>query len=179
MKLCEDMKLEGFIPVETEWVFGAKNGREVQLKLDEKHAMDFSGSIDRLDLLRDGSYRIVDYKTGKYEKKQKLRTSQRDDLIQDYIYAMVFEQFHEEKKISCSSFDFPCDNNFKLETSFGEDEKKKTLLRLKAIFDLILDNQYERCVGNIDKYPDYVKTCEYCDFQILCLAEQAAWEESI
>lgn len=177
-KLCKDMKAEGFKPIAVEWIFGKKDKLEVELPLNEKASMKFSGSIDRIDLLADGSYRIVDYKTGKADKKKRLRTSDRDDLIQDYIYTMVYEHINKnEVSISETRYEFPCDRNDFIKTIIKPEIIETAKSRLIKILEAIKNNRYERCAENSDIYPDHEMTCKYCDFLLLCTAQRNAWEE--
>ena len=173
--LLERMNDENFVPVRTEMGFGKDNPVEIQV--NGVDTIKFTGSIDRVDSLGENKYRIVDYKTGKYEKMKNKRNDTHDLLIQDYIYALVLEKVFDDtkKEVIQSSYEFPCDGNAQLKTKITPEVKGDTLSKLEEILNSIRKMEYEGCNENKEKYIDYERTCKYCKYSELCNAEINAW----
>jgi len=178
IQLCEEMHRDGFLPVATELVFGMRGENPVNLKLSDGDAVKLRGSIDRVDTLKDGTYRIVDYKTGKFSNMKKKRDQGSDTLIQDYIYAVILEDLYADKSavVTSSRFDFPCDRHAHLNTDITKMTKIEAVNKLTGIAVDIKIGKYERCVCDSDKYINWEITCGYCDYGTLCQAETCAWE---
>ncbi len=179
-QLCDDMKQEAFIPVATELAFGMRGEEVVELKLFSGETLKLRGAIDRVDKLSDGTYRIVDYKTGKYVNMKKKREQGVDALIQDYLYAVVLEDLYKKQPaiVSESRYDFPCDRQKHLVTAITPETKKEILERLAIITDKIKTGSYERCKSDPERYRNWETTCSYCNYGTLCQAEACAWEET-
>lgn len=178
IQLCDEMHRDGFIPVATELAFGMRGENPVDLILSDGDAVKLRGSIDRVDVLRDGTYRIVDYKTGKFSNMKKKRDQGSDSLIQDYIYAVILEVLYADKSavVTASRFDFPCDRYAHLVTDITKTTKNELVNKLTGIAVDIKIGKYERCACDPDKYINWETTCGYCDYGTLCQAETCAWE---
>lgn len=178
--LCDDMKQDGFMPVATELSFGMRGKEMVDLKLLKGETIKLRGAIDRVDVLRDGTYRIVDYKTGKYANIKKKRDLGADALIQDYLYAVVLEDLYKKHSaiVSESRYDFPCDRQKHLVTAITAETRKGLLDQLAIITNKIRTGSYERCKSDPDRYSNWETTCSYCNYGKLCQAEACAWEET-
>lgn len=178
--LCDDIKKEGFMPVATELSFGMRGKEMVELKLLNGETLKLQGAIDRVDKLSDGTYRIVDYKTGKYANIKKKREQGADALIQDYLYAVVLEDLFKKHSaiVSESRYDFPCDRQKHLVTAITAETKKGLFDQLAIITDKIRTGMYERCKSDPERYRNWETTCSYCNYETLCQAEACAWEET-
>jgi len=95
----------------TELGFGSKFGTEpVTLDINGK-TVQLSGSIDRVDKLRDGSISIIDYKTGKpnhYREHLEIK-------LQPYLYAQAAKQLDRELEVSKAGYLFLKDTAFYLQ----------------------------------------------------------------
>jgi len=178
--LCDDMKQEAFIPVATELSFGMRGKEMVDLKLLNGETIKLRGAIDRVDKLSDGTYRIVDYKTGKYANIKKKREQGADALIQDYLYAVVLEDLYKKHSaiVSESRYDFPCDRQKHLVTAISAETRKGLFDQLAIITNKIRTGSYERCKSDPERYLNWETTCSYCNYGKLCQAEACAWEET-
>jgi ATP-dependent helicase/nuclease subunit B len=178
--LCDDMKQEAFIPVATELSFGMRGEEMVEIKLLNGESLKLRGAIDRVDKLSDGTYRIVDYKTGKYANIKKKREQGADALIQDYLYAVVLEDLYKKHSaiVSESRYDFPCDRQKHLVTAITAETRKGLFDQLAIITDKIRTGSYKRCKSDPERYRNWETTCSYCNYENLCQAEACAWEET-
>lgn len=179
-QLCDGIKKDAFIPVATELSFGMRGREMVEIKLRNGESLKLRGAIDRVDKLSDGTYRIVDYKTGKYANLKKKRKQGADALIQDYLYAVVLEDLYKKHSaiVSESRYDFPCDRQKHLVTTITAETKKGLLGQLAIITDKIRTGSYERCKSDQERYSNWETTCSYCNYEKLCQAEACAWEET-
>lgn len=153
-------------------------GRSSGDQLNDGNTLALKGSIDRVDALFDGTYRIVDYKTSKFSAMQKKRELCFDAFIQDYVYAIVLETIysHKSSEVSESRYDFPCDRHAHLKTEINQISKMSVMDTLNGIADDIRSGNYGRCSGDPAMYVNWETTCGYCNYGTLCQAEACAWE---
>lgn len=178
IQLCDEMKTQRFVPVATELAFGMHLADPVEITLNDGNTLALKGSIDRVDALVDGTYRIVDYKTGKFAPMQKKRELGFEAFIQDYVYAIVLETIYSDKasEVSESRYDFPCDRHVHLKTEINQTSKMAVMDTLNGIANDIRSGNYVRCSGDPAKYINWKTTCDYCNYGTLCKAEACAWE---
>lgn len=178
IQLCDEMSTQHFVPVATELAFGMHQADPVEITLNDGNTLALKGSIDRIDALVDGTYRIVDYKTGKFAPMQKKRELGFDAFIQDYVYAIVLETIYSDKssEVTESRYDFPCDRHAHLKTEISRTTKIEARDKLDDIVGDIGNGNFERCSGEPDKYVNWETTCGYCNYGTLCQAEACAWE---
>lgn len=182
-KYCEEaiiymlskMKERHQYPVNVEMKFGRRRdedeGQELILKKEGNKEFALCGSIDRVDYdVNTGKYIVVDYKTGNIDKKRKLREGGRDDLIQDRVYAMAFEEMNPGKEVAQSRYVFPASYNQEIEETMTDDSKKAFVERLWGIIDSISKKVDKACMGDTNNYPDCEDTCKYCAYAGLCVA---------
>ncbi len=115
------------------------------------------GQIDRIDRLPDGSFEIIDYKTGK--AKEKVEGEDKDQLI---IYQIALRQLPEYREIGAPgklTFYYLNDNK---RVSFLGNEKEISKLQEKLIKTIEQINS-----GNFSATPGQ-HTCKYCDFKNIC-----------
>lgn len=179
-QLCDDIKKDEFMPVATELSFGMQGRKMVELKLQNGESLKLQGAIDRVDKLRDGTYRIVDYKSGKYANMKKKCSQGADALIQDYLYAVVLEDLYKKHSamVSESRYDFPCDRQKHLVTTITAETRKGLFDQLAIITNKIRTGSYERCKSDPERYRNWDTTCSYCNYETLCQAEACVWEET-
>ena len=142
----------------------------------------FKGYIDRLDSLREGEVRVVDYKTGKVLENDENIT---DDNAED-IVAMIFSPMSKERpKIALQFFiyDMLIQNESKLKglqiansvysTADLFKEKPKTV-SLNRKFCTAMSENMEKLLQEIYdlnvpfRRTDDQKVCAYCDFKMIC-----------
>ncbi len=148
-----------------------------QLKVNDELAVNFKGSIDRVDEIN-GVTRIIDYKSGQgdlnFKQLEDLFDSSNDKrpkpILQVFIYAFFYHMMQRNRILSPgiyfmrSSFqDFSstvtCDKNEVTDISIYFDE-----------FEVLMNDKIEELFDkNIPfKQTENVKNCEYCPFKDLC-----------
>jgi DNA helicase-2/ATP-dependent DNA helicase PcrA len=110
------------------------------------------GTIDRVDILADGSLEIIDYKTGK--GKSKLEFKDKRQLI---LYQLFLEEFLG-KKVSALSY-YYLESGEKL--SFTATAKDLTNLRLGVLKEIA-------AIKERDFAPTPSPMCQFCDFNSIC-----------
>ncbi len=134
------------------WIVPAYLEKPFNIKIAE-HLIN--GRIDRIDKLPDGSYEVIDYKTGRFREDMKL-----DKDLQLSIYALACRDI---LKLPVSKLSlYYLENNKKISTSRTEAD----LANLdKEILDLIQQMQSSQFNPN----PGF--HCGFCDFKPICPAQ--------
>jgi DNA helicase II / ATP-dependent DNA helicase PcrA len=116
----------------------------------------FKGTIDRVDVLPDGTLEIMDYKTG--EAPDKFYYQQKKQL---FLYKLALEDALG-KKASKLTF-YYIKNNEKKTFSAEDKDLEKFQLETKETVEKI-------CSGDFKPTPSML--CKYCDFRGICEARQ-------
>ena len=117
------------------------------------HERNFYGKIDRVETDSEGNLRIIDFKTGKANKKP--GSSGQEQLL---LYAHAWQQNTGEFP-DLIAYDFVMEGQIE-EKEVDPILLEKGLSRLIPIIEGIDANQFE---ANPDK-----QTCQYCDFSGIC-----------
>ena len=130
------------------WIKPAFLERNFHLKIGE---YSFTGRIDRIDKLEDGTYEVIDYKTGRMRSGMKLEKD-----LQLSLYALACRDVY---KIRAS----------RLSLYFLESNEKISTTRTNAELDG-LKNDVESLAAAIAQ-SDFMPTpgyhCNYCDFKLI------------
>jgi len=117
----EEKYYKGQIPQYFELAFGTRDNehevlgkvRSIELTLPAGEKISFQGKIDRIDLMPDGTYRIIDYKTGGSGNYKKGKPFRHGEQLQHALYAVALKNIlgkkYPDKKviISESGYYFP------------------------------------------------------------------------
>jgi DNA helicase-2/ATP-dependent DNA helicase PcrA len=133
------------------WVIPAFLEQPFSIRIDE---FNITGRIDRIDKLSDGTYEVIDYKTGRSNEKNYLKND-----LQLSIYALACR---DVLHIPVS----------KLSLYYMEDNERQSTTRS--------DSQIEDAKGDIQAFILDMQTskfnptpgflCQFCDFKIICPA---------
>jgi DNA helicase II / ATP-dependent DNA helicase PcrA len=142
----ENEKRNGFIvPAFLEKAFNVKIGK-----------VRFNGRIDRIDKLPDGTYEVIDFKTGSYKKGVNLKND-----LQLSLYALACRDVFNIKVSALSLY-------------FLENAEKVSTTRAPEDLDKLKTELLE-VSANI-KVSDFAPTpghhCDWCEYRILCNAAQ-------
>lgn len=133
------------------WVKPAHLERPFNLKIGKYW---FMGRIDRIDKLEDGTYEVIDYKTGSLKEKIDVRTN-----LQLSLYAMAARDVF---KINVSKLSlYYLDGNQKLSVN-AED------LDLGSVQEKIEEMVNKMESSDFAPTPGYL--CNYCDYRLICPA---------
>lgn len=166
----------------TEKHFGKNAGEEpVEIKIGNR-ILKLSGSIDRVDRIKDEMLAILDYKTGGAK-------SYRDKLtvkLQQYLYTRAAELLEPGQKVSEGGYLFLKDAADYLQVSQEDNERKKKEKTVLSLLDW-MENESQAMIaapafeiqddgsfsspGNADaRKKEYEKCSTYCEYVGLCPA---------
>jgi ATP-dependent helicase/nuclease subunit B len=158
-------------PLLFEVVFGiaeekAKGIEEpVEVALSSKDSFRLRGRIDRIDRVGDGLYRVVDYKTGRYSRYDKLRCFGGGRTLQHVLYALAAEEILKKEGVDASprvvesGYYFPTRRGEGKEVIVGEFDREELKKLLKELLDIVTKGHF---IVGLDVI------CGYCDFLPIC-----------
>lgn len=123
--------------------------RGFTLKMDKAN---ITGRIDRIDQLEDGTYEIIDYKTGTFKRGAKL-----DKDLQLTLYALAAKDLF---KIPVSKLSlYFLDGNEKISTERTDEQLENCRDEVNAMIQEMHDSKFEPSPGF---------TCQYCEYRLIC-----------
>jgi hypothetical protein len=160
-------------PLMFEVVFGiAEEGEKgrgmeepVEVSLGPDRSFRLRGRIDRIDRVGSGRYRVVDYKTGRYSRYDKLQCFGRGRTLQHVLYALAAEEILKKTGVEMrprvveSGYYFPTRRGEGKEVTVKEFDRETLRALLGELLDIVTKGYF--IVG-----PDVV--CDYCDFLPIC-----------
>ena len=115
------------------------------------------GRVDRVDELPDGSFELIDYKTGRPKSEDDLRED-----IQLSLYQLAARESWEVEA-RAGSYYYVLDNE-KVPVAHSDDELARVKATVEEIATGILNQDFE-------PKPSY-ELCSFCDFRIICPAAE-------
>ena len=164
LKVEEEAAREGD-PLFFEYSFGVSGKEPAEINLGGGNVMKLSGKIDRVDRLLDGTYRIVDYKTGSsygYGERDYFNGGRK---LQHTLYALAFETLNagENAKVSVSMYSFPT-----LKGGGERAEREQTKEKRQAFLEIVRHLCDMLALGHFP-YTDSEDDCKFCEFKMICL----------
>lgn len=112
----------------------------------------FSGRIDRIDRLEDGSFEVIDYKTGSSKRDVNLKKD-----LQLSVYALACRDVF---RLNVSKYSlFYLEDSYKASTARSNEE----IENVKTVLDDIAEEMKK---SDFDATPGF--NCGYCEYRILC-----------
>jgi len=144
--------LERFYTTQAEdWIIPSFLERPFTLKT--KSGLCVSGRIDRIDRLSDGTFEVIDYKTGRLKDQRFI-----DKDLQLSIYALACQ---DALKIPVSKLSlYYLEDNKKISTVRSVDTLEKTKNELETIAQTIGTSKFEPVPSPM--------ICKYCDYRLIC-----------
>jgi RecB family exonuclease len=162
-----------FIQFESESILPlikSTRGTEIEFKA-EIHGRSWKGTIDRVDELKDGSLRVLDYKAS--EKSYSIKSWQKNQHFQLAFYSWLLKKglingFPAGQELSASYYVY---KNFRLHPTDSGAESREYLEQHIQWAEGEVSNFVEKLnSGLYPAKPKEVKTCESCNWRTLCRA---------
>lgn len=143
--------MEGFFEYESKrnFMVPAFMERNFRLKIGD---VAFSGRIDRIDKLEDGTFEVVDYKTGSSKKNINLNKD-----LQLSLYALACKEIFGIRVSKLSLFYL--EDCSKASTSRSDEEMDSIRAELLEAANAIKNSEFEATPG----FP-----CGFCEYKVLC-----------
>ena len=119
----------------------------------ELNGVPVSGKIDRIDLNEDGTYEIIDYKTGETKTEKEIRN---DDQLT--LYAEAAKEFFNYQNVKLTYFYLEKDE--KISTERNEKDFERLNAEVKEVFTEIKNKNF--------KAKPSQRNCMFCDFKDIC-----------
>ena len=143
-------------PLYFELAFGTRDNeheilgkiKAIELKIPDGNRISIQGKIDRVDVLPDGTFLVIDYKTGSsrdYKKKNPFRHGQQ---IQHALYAMAVEDILAKKevgyelKVSESGYYFPTTSGLGNIVLYQQHNREQVLEIINILLDLVTKGNF-------------------------------------
>ncbi|GAE34001.1 PD-(D/E)XK nuclease family protein [Halalkalibacter akibai] len=161
---AEEEASEDGEPLFFEFTFGMDGKEPAVIDLPNGKQLQLRGKIDRIDRRPDGTYSIIDYKTGSsygYGEKKYFNGGRK---LQHILYAQAFEKLveHEGGRVSSSVYVFP--------TLKGQGERayRTHTEEQKQAFIQIVDHLCNYLKEGHFPYTDNEDDCKFCNFKSIC-----------
>lgn len=152
----EEKNYRGEIPEFFELAFGTRDNvhevlgkvKAIELTLPDGGKISCQGKIDRIDRLTDGTFRIIDYKTGNskdYKKGKRFRYGQQ---IQHALYAIALERILEKNtsyfqpKVSLSGYYFPTAQGQGRLILYGQKNREQVLQIIEILLNVVAQGNF-------------------------------------
>ncbi|WP_284035909.1 PD-(D/E)XK nuclease family protein [Neobacillus sp. 114] len=159
----EERHSEEYEAIDFEYSFGIGGKEPAVIKLPSGE-LRISGIIDRVDRSSDGTYHIIDYKTGSTYGYKKNGAFKGGRQLQHMIYALAIEQHLQlgEGAVEESSYYFPTVKGMAERFTRKQDATLRTngLDILEKLIDVIKHGHFEMT--------DDIEDCKYCEFKLVC-----------
>ncbi|MEW6279098.1 MAG: PD-(D/E)XK nuclease family protein, partial [Candidatus Eremiobacterota bacterium] len=132
----------------------------VPLELASGQVLLLRGRVDRVDRLANGSYEVVDYKTGARPPHKKGSVFAQGRQLQHALYAEVIEQVLPGAVVSGGSYYFP--------SRRAQNERLHIPRPARAELEAVLGDLLEILDRGAFVHTPDADTCRFCDFRAVC-----------
>ena len=168
----EEKNFQGQFPQYFELNFGTRENehevlgkvKAVELTLSNKRRVSVQGKIDRVDLLPDGTYRIIDYKTGSSKDFNDSNPFRNGQQIQHGLYAIALEKILTRKgknyqaKVSESGYYFPTVSGLGKLVLYKEPAREQVLEIIELLLNIVAKGSFA-----MTQKPDEYMCLDYKD----------------
>lgn len=162
LKIEEENSVDGD-PMFLEYTFGV-NGKEPAIIELPSGSFHLSGKIDRVDQLHDGTYQIIDYKTGSTWGYQMNGSFKGGRQLQHFLYTLAIENHLPlcEGAVQKSTYLFPTKKGLGRGFERVQEDALRTNGRdiLGKLLSVIEHGHFAMT--------DDVSDCKFCDFKAVC-----------
>ncbi len=171
----------GFAPTDAELSFGRKRATKLEqllpplkITLEDSTVLQFAGVIDRVDRHADGSYYVLDYKTGGTSRYTKLDDDpvNRGRNLQLALYSQAVQQFRSPDLQPVAGYWFVSDRKQRILPAEHEFDPVRAERRLHEVLESLQQTSKD---GHFPPNPgirrnDNFENCAFCDFERVCPA---------
>ena len=151
-----------------EFAFG-DGARSARYSLSDGTALSVKGRVDRIDLLGDGSLRVIDYKTGKagsFRKIPKLGKFNGGRQLQPAMYAAVVAQLLEGT-VTRFEYRFPTERGHNASIGYTAVELAKARPIVTQLLEHVRDGTFVPTTSPDD--------CRYCEAKAICRVREGRY----
>lgn len=124
------------------------------------------GAIDRVDRLRGGGLRIVDYKTGGFSRYRERKPFAGGRRIQHVLYTLAAEQLLGEP-VEVMEYHFPTRKGQMRRISYGDEALERGAHVLRTLLEMASSGHF---VTTEER-----KDCAFCEFGAVCRVKESGW----
>ncbi|MDD4896276.1 MAG: PD-(D/E)XK nuclease family protein [Atribacterota bacterium] len=168
----EEENYKGQFPQYFELAFGTRDSQHeilgkvkaIELNLPDGGRISLQGKIDRVDLLPDGTFRIIDYKTGVSKDYRRRNPFRHGQQIQHALYAIALEKILAKKerngqlKVSESGYYFPTMAGQGNLVLYKQDNREQVLEIIQILLNIVARGNFAMIQN-----PDELMCLDYKD----------------
>lgn len=170
-----ELEAGGWRPEAAELAFGREGGLPpLEVKLEDGTVLKFGGVIDRVEKRDDGSYYVLDYKTGRPPSAKLLREDpvDRGTRLQLALYSSAIEQLKGTGKPVVAGYWYVLDRKQTIAPDVTDFDPEHASERLETVLKTLVESHQS---GRFPPNPGKPKNgsfenCRYCDFDSVCPA---------
>jgi len=136
----------------------------LEIPLGEGESFLLRGTIDRIDRLPDGSYEVIDYKTGRYDRDKWRGTFRGGAMLQHALYGVaavaLLRRLDPKPRVARGVYEFP--------SAKGGGERVEIPPPSRGALVRVLSDLFDVMAAGTFVSADDERECKYCDFSRAC-----------